>query len=367
MKKAETASGTRTRRFFWLYLLLDVLMAAAVLGLFYLFLKILPQSLQYEKLQEAAGSLGLLTGAADNPADQAADVLFGDTGSESYGNSGQPAEIEPTETPVNAGAAKAVSFREKFPEFFTAQILAERDSYSSPGVSVRISMVKDEEHGSLPFNAYIADVHTVSVKNLQAGFPAGHRTAPAAQIALDNDAVLGVNGDFYLNINKGLIVRNGTLLQSEEGTADICVLYPDGVMKTYGPGEYSVEGILNQNPWQVWSFGPALLDEDGLPKADYNTSAAIYNKNPRTAIGYYEPGHYCLVVVDGRSEGISNGASIRALAAMMSDLGCKAAYNLDGGASSAMIFNEKIMNQPSGGGRKISDMVMICELPALPG
>ena len=47
----------------------------------------------------------------------------------------------------------------------------------------------------------------------------------------------------------------------------------------------------------------------------------------------------------------------------MADLGCKAAYNLDGGASSVIVFDGRIINIPSGGGRKLSDMVMICELP----
>ena len=47
----------------------------------------------------------------------------------------------------------------------------------------------------------------------------------------------------------------------------------------------------------------------------------------------------------------------------MADLDCKAAYNLDGGDSSIMVFDGKTVNKPSGGGRKLSDIVMICELP----
>ena len=238
-----------------------------------------------------------------------------------------------------------------------------RNSYTSPYISVQISEITDKEHGSVAFQAYIADIHVASAENLQAGFPVGQRTDEAEVIALDNDAIIAVNGDFYANVNKGLEVRNGAVLRRQEGTADICVLYPDGKMKTYGPGEYTAERILSQNPWQVWSFGPALLEEDGKPKKDFNTSTAIYNRNPRTAFGYFEPGHYCLVVVDGRNEGYSCGASIRALAKFMADIGCKAAYNLDGGASSVMVFDGKTVNIPSGGGRKLSDMVMICEMP----
>ena len=183
----------------------------------------------------------------------------------------------------------------------------------------------------------------------------------------DNHAVLGINGDFYLYINKGIIVRNGMVLQTEEGTNDICVLYRDGRMETYKPGEYSADEILSSEPYQVWSFGPELLDQNGRPNEDFNTGANIIKRNPRTAIGYYEPGHYCFVVVEGRLMNNSAGASMSALAGLMADLGCKAAYNLDGGASSCMVYDEKPVNRPSGGGRAVSDVVMICEPPDFTG
>ena len=64
--------------------------------------------------------------------------------------------------------------------------------------------------------------------------------------------------------------------------------------------------------------------------------------------------------------GNSNGASMKALSAFMADLGCKAAYNLDGGASSGMAFNRKLISKPSGGGRAVSDIVMICEPEFMP-
>ena len=202
-----------------------------------------------------------------------------------------------------------------------------------------------------------------SVESLQTGFPSGHRAGTVERMTKDNKAILGINGDYYLNINKGIIVRNGVVLQSNEGTNDICVLYKDGRMKTFLPGEYEVDDILAADPYQVWCFGPALLDSDGLPKEEFNTPSNITKANPRTAIGYYEPGHYCFVVVEGRMMNNSYGASMKALSALMSELGCESAYNLDGGASSSMAYNGKLVNRPSGGGRAVSDIVMICEPP----
>ena len=67
-----------------------------------------------------------------------------------------------------------------------------------------------------------------------------------------------------------------------------------------------------------------------------------------------------LVVVDGRSEGYSRGATMTELAQIMAGLGCQCAYNLDGGGSSAMYWNGAIINQPSNGGeRATSDIFYI--------
>ena len=111
---------------------------------------------------------------------------------------------------------------------------------------------------------------------------------------------------------------------------------------------------MESDPWQTWQFGPALLDENGEAKREFNS--ALYPPNPRCAIGYYEPGHYCFVVVDGRQERYSMGAHLRELSALMKKLGCKAAYNLDGGMSVQMYFNGAFQNHTSGV-RPIGDII----------
>lgn len=49
------------------------------------------------------------------------------------------------------------------------------------------------------------------------------------------------------------------------------------------------------------------------------------------------------------------------LSRFMKDLGCKAAYNLDGGKTSMLCAGTKVMNNPYEGGRKTSDVVMILD------
>ena len=72
---------------------------------------------------------------------------------------------------------------------------------------------------------------------------------------------------------------------------------------------------------------------------------AIGGRNPRTAIGYTEEGNLIMVAVDGR-EGSSVGMTLRELAGFLQSIGCVNAMNLDGGGSTVMYVNGKIVNMP---------------------
>lgn len=66
---------------------------------------------------------------------------------------------------------------------------------------------------------------------------------------------------------------------------------------------------------------------------------------------------------DGRTKE-STGLSLRQLAALMQSLGAQIAYNLDGGGSSTMVFQGRVVNNPTTNGRSIrersvSDIVYI--------
>ncbi|MEZ4358143.1 MAG: phosphodiester glycosidase family protein [Eubacteriales bacterium] len=129
-------------------------------------------------------------------------------------------------------------------------------------------------------------------------------------------------------------------------------------MQTYTADEIDIDEIKSKGAYQAWTFGPMLLD-GGQPMEEFNSD--LNARNPRTAIGYYEPGHYCFVVVDGRQPGYSNGYSLKALSQLFYNLGCKAAFNLDGGQTSEMVFEGDFFNQPYNGGRSVSDILYIVD------
>lgn len=71
------------------------------------------------------------------------------------------------------------------------------------------------------------------------------------------------------------------------------------------------------------------------------------NREPRTAVGIKQDGTLLMIVVDGRQPGYSEGMTGNELGNFMIGKGVVNGAMLDGGASSTMIFDGKVVNKPS--------------------
>lgn len=237
-------------------------------------------------------------------------------------------------------------------------------SYRSKMVSASVSDV--EFQNSI---CHVLDVYVRDATSIRSAFSSGSyngKRLKAKDIAAGCGAVFAVTGDMYEMNADGAIVRDGVWYKEEKGITkkkDVCVLYRDGTMEIFEKGTASVDILKSGKPvWQMWVFGPSLLDEYGEAKSDFNCNVKILDNNPRSALGYYGPGHYCLVVVDGRQRPYSSGLRMEDLSDLMAQLGCAIAYNLDGGQSAIMVDGMgNVISSPSGGGRPISDIVYIGE------
>lgn len=226
--------------------------------------------------------------------------------------------------------------------------------YSYQTDTVKIAIDKVQSDGVTYF---VADVYVKSIDAFKTAFAndsygRGLHEMPL-KIATDNDAVFAVSGDYYGAREQGVVVRNGILYRDVMGD-DVCILRKDGTLSVYQKSSFSPLDMLDDTVWQAWAFGPALV-QDGA--ACDTSSSRIKVKNPRSAIGYYSPGHYSFIVVDGRQNGYSTGMTLDELANTFVSLGCVTAYNLDGGATAMMVFDGAVISQPTNGGRSSSDII----------
>lgn len=270
-------------------------------------------------------------------------------------------------------------WHDKFADKFTDQTMITDTSYTSPNVSIQLSFHqydtgildhtsagKHEKYGT-NISYVLADIYIGNISCLQTAFAqdiygVGH-TEKLTVMSQRLHAILGVNGDSYSNDrhkNNGTIIRNGIIYRHEQSDAETCVLNSDGTMDIYNPGEVDWQQLVERGAYQSWVFGPSLLDENGKAKQDFATWDYIRQSHPRTAIGYYEPGHYCLLLVDGRQKS-SRGMFLNEMADVFEKLGCKVAYNLDGGHCSFMSYQDKIVNHPYKPEHEIADGIFITE------
>lgn len=248
--------------------------------------------------------------------------------------------------------------------------------YRSHDVYMSVRQVDEVMNGYLA-RCYVYDIYVRNIENFYT--VAGKATSmenlmEKAETDLGCTVVGAVNGDYWSNSNHcRAAVRNGILLREPSKVdSDLCVLYRDGTMRTYQSADFDWAAVDAAGPWQVWDFGPALLDENGDPYSSfeprYYDKNLITNTHPRMAVGYHQPGHYTLLSVDGRKKDENGnyiyGCNIPSLAQYMKELGCTVAYNLDGGDSAQAYANGDPIRQAEGRDtqRVISDILCVGEV-----
>lgn len=340
-------NGWATKRG-WRVVALDILGLAIALVLFALFHHVLPVYGGGAKLHiVSVGSEG-----AHVAASPAAGAPAQAEGSASKSGPDAPAETKSIPAPTYPPG----DFSASFPAYDTGA--GKYKSYQSNDLRIAIDLFQKSE-----VTGYIADIWIRNISSFRTAFAKGRFGQGIHEMPIDmadqNHAILAISGDYYGAREKGIVIRNGDLYR-DTVNADTCVLYADGMMETFHKSEFNLQAAENRGAYQAWSFGPSLL-EGGLARETFDS--AVQGLNPRSAIGYYEPGHYCFVVIDGRQAGYSKGATLQQLAKLFESLGCREAYNLDGGKSAMMVFDGDVVSRPYDGGRKISDIIYIGGLP----
>ncbi len=215
---------------------------------------------------------------------------------------------------------------------------------------------------------YVADVQIADISLLKTALAgntyARNLTETTSVQAANAGAILAINGDYYGAQERGYVLRNGVLYRaSAQSGTDALVIGADGNFRIITEGETSADTLVREGAWQVLTFGPALINDGQVTVSSSDEVGRAMTSNPRTAIGQISEGHYLLVVSDGRTKE-SAGLSLRQLAELMQSLGAQIAYNLDGGGSSTMVFQGRVVNNPTTNGRSlrersVSDIVYI--------
>ena len=243
-----------------------------------------------------------------------------------------------------------------------AEAVITENSYRDGNISIEIT---EERLGDT--TVYLADVRLASADWLKTAFADNtygrNVTDTTSGIAETADAILAINGDFYGARQSGFVIRGGVLYRStaKKGAEDL-VIYADGSFGIIREAEITAQELLESGAQDVLSFGPALVENGEISVSVNDEVGRAKASNPRTAIAVIDELHYLFVVSDGRTSE-SEGLSLYELAVYLQSKGAQTAYNLDGGGSSTMVFNGRLVNNPTSGRsikeRSVSDIVYI--------
>lgn len=261
-----------------------------------------------------------------------------------------------TSSAVQAATAAAASSR--------SDSVVTDASYEDKNIIISIDSIRKYDSA-----IYVADIQLKSASYLKTALAEDtfgrNIKETTSEIAAARNAILAVNGDYYGFRNSGYVLRNGTLYRDtarKDGENDDLIIDNNGDFSIISENETGAASLDTDNISQIFSFGPSLIEDGEITVDNGSEVSQSKNSNPRTAIGQVSALHYIIIVSDGRT-GSSHGLSLLELALEFKERGCTVAYNLDGGGSSAMYFNGKIINNPTDGKkmgeREVSDIVYI--------
>lgn len=177
------------------------------------------------------------------------------------------------------------------------------------------------------------------------------------KMAQDNNAVVAINGGGFYDpgytssggIPLGITMSNGKVMSSNSytnaGVGGIIAFTEDNKLVL---GKYSLSKVKELKIRDCVTFGPFLIVNG---KASFIRGNGGWGKAPRTAIGQRKDGIVLFLVIDGRRINMP-GADMGDLTGIMQDYGAYNASNLDGGTSSVMAINGKLINDPIDGDYK---------------
>jgi len=169
-------------------------------------------------------------------------------------------------------------------------------------------------------------------------------------MALNNNAIAAINAGGFQDplgtgtgrLPYGVIIHEGKFIVGEDipDRIPLIGLTKAGVLIA---GNYTVSEIKKMEIAEGVTFGPPLIinGKKLITEGDGGWGIA-----PRTAIGQRRDGTILLLVIDGRQPAYSIGATLLDVQNILYEQGAYVAANLDGGSSTTMFYNGRVVNRP---------------------
>lgn len=200
------------------------------------------------------------------------------------------------------------------------------------------------------FKGYLLIVNDPKRVKLATSPELGKVGATLSQIVEEYDAVGGINAGGFADDAlgtggkpSGIIIENGVVKHIDSTYASYSVVGLDDQSRLIVSNSMTYATMKAKNLQYAVSFGPTIIVNGNTTIKSGNGGWGI---QPRTAIGQKKDGTILMLVIDGRQTS-SIGATLKNVQDILINYGAYNAFNLDGGASSTMVYQDKVVNSPS--------------------
>ena len=199
------------------------------------------------------------------------------------------------------------------------------------------------------YDGYLVAIYDPSKISVVTSKYIGQRGQYLVDMAKENSAVVAINGGGFDDVDGkgnggapvGIVIKNSQIINATRYTRGGGLIGFTNDNKLF-LGKLSAEEAINQGIRDAVEFGPFLIVNG---KSSFINGNGGYGIHPRTAIAQRKDGIVLFLVIDGRRV-TSMGADMDDLVDILLRYHAYNAANLDGGNSSALVINDRIINNP---------------------
>jgi len=234
-------------------------------------------------------------------------------------------------------------------------------AYRDPSIDIAITHGR---HDTTNWTAVTIQLANASqLRTLKAGPYGSTQEAQGAALAKRVKSVLAIGGDFFVYHQYGYIVRQGEFYRNKlSGEHDVLIIDDQGDLKVLiRPTEEDMKAYEAEHKARIvnaFTFGPALVVE-GQPVTDMVLGRSELVRAQRIALCQTGPLSYLVVYSEGPNDKNSKGLTLPVFVELVASFPeVQTAYNLDGGSSATIVFQDVKINGPlSQRSRSIGDII----------
>ncbi len=229
----------------------------------------------------------------------------------------------------------------------------ENMTYEDPSISVKIERGRIYDTNYVTARVKIANA--TQLRSTMAGSYYSPSTTLGASMAKRVHAALAINGDYFsARRGSGYTNRMGKEYKNKcNATYDVLIIDDQGDLHILkAPTKEDVETLKAQltaegrSVVNGYTFGPGLVI-DGVKQTGFvNMDNAAHKSAQRMCLAQIGPLEYICICSEGPEDPGSVGLNLEQFAELVASFNVQNAYNLDGGSSATMVFDNKKINSP---------------------